>query len=118
MVGHFTSTDCTVGLESPQEMLIVLVYRTPMESAALQGQSEVSTSTAFCEVGFLRLNTSQGSWVITRWGTPDMTAGVMGNKAVLEDNLWGVDTYINILGLSIFTANMTKVYYWKILDLP
>lgn len=47
-----------------------------------------------------------------------MTAGVMGNKAVLEDNLWGVDTYINILGLSIFTANMTNVYYWKILDLP
>lgn len=44
-----------MGLESPQVMREVLVYRVAIESPALQGQSEASTSTAFCEVGFFRL---------------------------------------------------------------
>lgn len=88
MVDYFTSIDCTMGLESPQVMLVVLVYRVAVESPVLQGQSEASTSIAFHEVGFLRLNTSQSSWVITMWGTPDMTAGVMADRAVLENHLW------------------------------
>lgn len=89
MVDYFTSIDYTMGLESPQVMLVVLVYRVAVESpVVLQGQSEANTSIAFHEVGFFRLNTSQGSWVIIRWGTPDMTAGIMADRAVLENHLW------------------------------